>query len=136
MKPIRRKVYSLRLRVLSGDRPLFQLPFEVPTIEHIHLQVAKSGQQPGQERGVDVPGLAGTVDHHSSVQREAQSAEQLSIHAGGQELGWHPGLTGTETLRVEISGIRQVALEIREDVGPNVYHRHLTLLLPVCQLIS
>ena len=66
--------------------------------------------------------LARAVDDHRSVGIDAQAGEELAIGARREQPGRNAAFAGAQRLGVEVLRARQMALEIGEDVGPDVDH--------------
>jgi hypothetical protein len=136
LKRSRWKPYSANPGVAPGNRPLLQLPLGVPSVQEIHLGIAEAGQEPGQKRGVDVPGLAGAVDHHRMVEAQSKSGEQLTVSSSTQQLSGDSSIARPESLGVQIHRVRQVALQVGEHLGAYVHDMDLTVGLPPSQLVG
>src|SRR5439155_19246270 len=93
-------------RIPLHDRPLLELPLEVAAVEQVHLRVAESGEQPGQEGRVDIARLARAVDDDGPVRAQSQAGEQLSIGTRGEQPSGDAPFARPESLAVEVLGTR------------------------------
>ena len=128
--------YRAHPGVPPGNRPLLQLPLVVAAVQQIHLGIAETGQEPGEESGVDVPRLSGTVDHHRFVEAQSEPGEQLAIGSSGQQLSGNSPVTGPQRLGVQVHRLGEVALQVGEYIAAYIHHVDPAASLPPGQLVG
>jgi hypothetical protein len=123
-------------RILGNDGPLFQLPLEVAAVQHVHLGMAKPGQQPGQKGGINVTGLPCAINDDRLIDAQPEPAKELGVSSGREELRRNPPGAGTKGLSVEVYRTGQVILQVGQQVRPHIHDAHWTLSLPPGKLFG
>jgi hypothetical protein len=140
-RPLRLKGLGRRSnRIQAGVPPrnwaLLQLPLVVTPVEQVHLRIAKSSEQPGQEGCVDVPSLSRTVDDHRLVEGQAEAREQLTIGSRAQQLSRNAPVTRPQRLRIQVHRLGKVTLQVGEYIAADIHQVDRAFGLPLSQLIG
>jgi hypothetical protein len=117
-------------RVLGNQSPLFQLPFEVAAVQHVHLGMAKPSQQPGQKGRINVTGLPGAINDDRLIDAQPEPAKELGIGSGRKELRGDATSACTKGFSAEVHGTGQVILQVGKQVCSHIHDAHRTLSLP------